>query len=493
MGNSGSSNAGDCYIHINDNATTYTAGSTISGVVRCCDRSDRRNSKFNRDALLARGGIKLCFVGEEDVAIASGGGGGGKDGGFVTNTKAAKRDIVRADIPMDGPTSTTGDALASFQFQIPHHLPSTMFFKDKSGGHCSIRYRVMLMRSRRGRGGGTPHPRGEVRIDLVAKPTSTTPMPHREEHVQRMSLLRCIPRGCVSWSADVLDSRVGVGENLTVNLDVANNSRTGLRVAAVLEETVAWRISRRRSRTVSRTYDPQNFESSNIAEDDNRVALTFHVPDYACQTYSGRLVTIQHRVRIEAREIPPFHTRPGFRIPIEVVCPRVVHTPTWDIPIATAMLAPMPATVPPATLGSDHRPSAPVVAARANGIDTDASKISNLPTPRNPYLRTESDSDSERSSHDDLGPSAMKFDDRPVRATRNLHSVFGSPDVVAPSAPPYESRPSAMMMVGDRANAGIEAADAVEAATAHMPSAPPLPTKSDREYEFGRPLNRVIG
>ena len=82
---------------------------------------------------------------------SGGGDGGAKDGGFIKNSKAAKGDIVRADIPIDGSTST-GHALASFQFQIPNHLPSSMFFKDKSGGHCSIRYKVKLVRSNKGRG-----------------------------------------------------------------------------------------------------------------------------------------------------------------------------------------------------------------------------------------------------------------------------------------------------------------------------------------------------
>jgi hypothetical protein len=228
-------------------------------------------------------------------------------------------------------------------------------------------------------------------------------MSYREERVQQIALLRFIPRGCVSWSAEVLDSRVGVGESSIVNLNIVNNSHARLRVIAVLEETMAWRISRRHSRTVSRSYDPQNFEFSNNAGDDNRLALTFHVPEYACQTYSGRLMTIQHRMRIEARETRSFHTRPSFRIPIEVVCPRDVHTSTRDIPIATVMLAPMP-TAPPVRL--DHRPSAVAVVARVNGIEMGTSKMSNIPTPRNPFLRSEYDSDSERSNPGDVVPSA---------------------------------------------------------------------------------------
>jgi hypothetical protein len=47
------------------------------------------------------------------------------------------------------------------------------------------------------------------------------------------------------------------------------------------------------------------------------------------------------------------------------------------------------------------------------------------------------------------------------------------------------------MMVDDHVN-GIEV-NTFKMATVPMPSAPPLSPQSDREYEFGRPLNRVTG
>ncbi|KAL3815345.1 hypothetical protein ACHAXA_002129 [Cyclostephanos tholiformis] len=446
MGNSVSSRAGGCYIHINDESRTYEAGSTIFGEVR--RHPDHRPSETNR-VVVARG-FRLYFVGEEDVAVVSsstGGGGGTRFGGFVEKTKVAKRDIVRADIPINA--TMLGDAVA-FQFQIPNHLPSSMFYKDKNGGHCSIRYKVKLMRPMTW-GGNPPPLRDEVPVEIVAKSPSATPMPYREKRVQRIAFLRCIPRGCVSWTAGLSDSRVGAGEDLIINLAVENDSPARLgHVTAALEETVAWRISRRHSSRASRSHEshPQNFEFGNKnTENDDRVVLRFSVPEYSCQSYSGRLMTIQHRVRIEAAMATPFHTTPTILIPIEVVRPRDVPI-ARDVPVATAMLAPMPSH----PLKSDNHPSAVVVAARVNGTSVETTtKMATVP---NPSLRSESVSDSECSYCGD----------------------------VAPSAPPYESRPSAMM-ANDRVN-WIEVEPTTnKMSTVPTPSAPPLRsiTDSDRE------------
>ena len=356
MGNSVSSST-NFFLYVNE-PRSFTAGSTVSGEVRCPDRSIS-NGIFGR-------GVKLYFIGKEDVEVVSSGRGGCTEDDGSKKSKVAKHDIVRIVIPFDTPSAVSAGRYP-FQFHIPDRLPSSMFFRDENGGHCSIRYKVKMRVVK-----GTDQ---EVPIKIVAKSPSTAPMPNRAGRVQRITFLRCIPQGSVSWSAGVYDDRVGVGENLVINLAIKNNSWARLeRVSAELEETVEWRTSRRHSSKVSRTYDPHpsNFKLSkskrprrltilsrakktqgtegstsqagqheayvDTEREDNTQVLTFPIPEYVCQSYSGRLFKIRHCVRIKAKT-PTFYTSPNIHIPIEVVCPR-------DVPIVTAMLTPEPSAPP---------------------------------------------------------------------------------------------------------------------------------------------------
>ena len=410
MGNSVSSST-NCFLHINE-PRTLTAGSTISGEVRCPDRSISTG-------IFARG-VKLYFTGKEDVEVGRTG-----DVGSKMSNKAT-HEIVRIVIPVDAPRdAASAGRCYPFQFHIPDRLPSSMFFRDENGGHCSIRYKVKMRVMKR-----TDQ---EIPIVIVAKPPSTAPMPNRAGRVQRITFLRCIPQGSVSWSAGVYDDRVGVGENLVVNLEFKNNSWARLgRVSAELEETVEWRTSRRHSSRVSRTYDPHpsNFTSSiskrprrlaaissrakktqgteggrpasragqceapvDTEREGNNQVVTFPIPEHVCESYSGRLMKIRHCVRIKAKT-PKFYTSPKIHIPIEVVCPR-------DVPIVTATLAPEP-SAPPLWSEPDHDCSlstpAPRIASTPSAVGV-VGEVTAMATPtRATHPRSESDHECSSSS-----------------------------------------------------------------------------------------------
>jgi hypothetical protein len=410
MGNSVSSST-NCFLHVNE-PRTLTAGSIISGEVRCPDRSIS-NGIFAR-------GVKLYFTGKEDVEVGRTGGAGDVGSNM---SKKATHEIVRIVIPVDAPRdAASAGRCYPFQFHIPDRLPSSMFFRDENGGHCSIRYKVKMRVMK-----GTDQ---EIPITIVAKPPSAAPMPNRAGRVQRITFLRCIPQGSVSWSAGVYDDRVGVGENLVINLAVKNNSWARLeRVSAELEETVEWRTSRRHSSKVSRTYDPHpsNFKLSkskrprrltissrakktqgtegptsqagqheayfDTEREDNNQVVTFPIPEYVCQSYSGRLIKIRHCVRIKAKT-PTFYTSPKIHIPIEVVCPR-------DVPIVAAMLTPEP-SAPPLWSEPDQDYSlstpAPHIASTPSAVVVGEITAMATPTPCATHLRSESDHECSSSS-----------------------------------------------------------------------------------------------
>ncbi|KAL7529664.1 hypothetical protein ACHAWF_003072, partial [Thalassiosira exigua] len=101
---------------------------------------------------------------------------------------------------------------------------------------------------------------------------------------------------------------------------------------------------------VSRTEPLTVYEEvlDDVREGGNRVALP--VPDYACQSYAGKLIQIQHYVSIAVRT-PSCLTSPKIHIPVEIVPPR--NTP---IVTAQAISLPSPSAPPllPDDLDADH-------------------------------------------------------------------------------------------------------------------------------------------
>mmetsp|Transcript_52604 Transcript_52604/g.111722 ORF Transcript_52604/g.111722 Transcript_52604/m.111722 type:complete len:467 (+) Transcript_52604:296-1696(+) len=339
MGNSSSTNV---FLTVNDSRTCIMAGSTLSGEIRCPDHTVS-NDLFT--------GVALYFIGKEDVEVqytelsSHGTRGGG------AKYKAAHRDIVRTVIPLDTSRSSIEAGRYPFQFHIPDQLPSSMHYKDGNGGYCAIRYKVKL-HLLRGRD-------QEVQLEIMAKPPNTQPVPSIPDPAPtRISYLYCLPQGSITWAAGVENTRVGVREDVTINLGIKNESSTELhRVTAKLKQKIEWHSSGHSSTNKSiirascfeRTDSVDHYKDgsttqtvyqdvlNSIHEGNNRV--TFQIPDYVPQSYVGRLIKIQYYVSITAKT-PSCYTNPKIHIPIEIVSPR--NTPT----VVTARAIPTPSAPP---------------------------------------------------------------------------------------------------------------------------------------------------
>lgn len=214
----------------------------------------------------------------------------------------------------------------------------------------------------------------EVPIEIVAKPPSNVPHPSSADPMlARIQFMYCIPQGSLTWAAGVDDTRVGVGEELRINLGIKNESLCRLeRVTAKLKQTVSWqssghhstnksvirstsfsrtdsmiewnkdqlRLKRHRSKGSKAAQPLTVYEEvlETLQEGNNQVA--FPIPEYVCQSYTGRLIKIHHYISITAKT-PSGFTSPKIHIPIEVVSPR-------DTPVVAAQVIPIQIPMPSA-------------------------------------------------------------------------------------------------------------------------------------------------
>lgn len=389
MGNLHSSST-NVFLSVNDSRTCITAGSILTGEIRCPDHSVS-NDLFS--------GVTLYFIGKEEVEVRYAESGHGSKGGGP-KYKSAKRDIVRHIIPLDTSNRSVAAGSYPFQFHVPDQLPSSMYYKDGNGGFCCIRYKVKLhIMSRRGRD-------QEIPIEIMAKPPSPTPFPSSVDPMTtRMQLLYCLPQGSMTWAAGVDDTRVGVGEELKINLGMKNESLVKIeRVTAKLKQTVEWHTSGHSSTNKSiirsssfdkadsfkeRTSDQlrtlkyrskqeggvsQATQPRTVYEEvldtvkEGKNQLTFRIPEYVPQSYTGKLIKIQHFISINAKT-PSCFNSPKVHIPIEVTSPRNTLAPT-----VTAHVIPMPSA--PAFLSEE---SYDLRASDVNTPFTDASFVMGVP------------------------------------------------------------------------------------------------------------------
>lgn len=348
MGNSSSTNV---FLSVNDSRTCITAGSTVSGEIRCPDHS------VSSDVYA---GVTLYFIGKEDVEVQYRKSGKcTKDGG--AKYKAAKRDIVRNIIPLDTSRSSIEAGRYPFQFHIPGHLPSSMHYKDGNGGYCAIRYKVKL-HLLKGRD-------QEIPLEIMAKPPRTSSIPRVADPMPTgITLFCCVPKGSITWDAGVENTRAAVGENVIINLGMKNESLTKLeRVTAKLKQTVEWHSSGHSSTNKSIIRSsifgfekldsmgptnkdgnvPQATQPLTVYEEvlntiqDGHNQVIFQIPDYIPQSYTGRLIKIQYYISITAKT-PSCYSNPKIKIPIEIVSPK--NTP--PIVAAQVVVIPMPSAPP---------------------------------------------------------------------------------------------------------------------------------------------------
>ena len=353
MGNLSSSST-NVFLSVHNSHTKILAGSTISGEIRC------PNNSITNDIY---SGVTLYFIGKEDTDVLYDSGSHGHK-----HYSSKKRDIVRTIIPLDTSHAAFKAGRFPFSFHILDQLPSSMFYKDGNGGFCQIRYRCKLQI--RGRAAQ------EVPIEIMAKPPLYSTPSLVDPTIERIQMLHCIPRGGITWSIAVDNTRVGVGETLSISLGIKNESLVKLEhVNAKIIQIVEWHTSGHsstnksfiRSATFSKTDSMRPKSKAQLrliksrkvfsstsqsrrltgqeevtkAVQEGHNQLTFTIPQHACQSYTGRLIKIRHYVSIEAKA-SSCYTSPKIEIPIEIVSPR-------DTPIVVVQAIPMApsATLPP--------------------------------------------------------------------------------------------------------------------------------------------------
>lgn len=354
MGNLNSSSI-NAFLSVNDSSSRITAGSTLSGEIRCPDHS------VSIDIF---SGVKLYFIGKEDVEVHCEND-SGKGGGLGwPKFKATTRDIVKTTIPLDT-SKQSKQGVYPFTFHIPDHLPSSMYHEDGRGGYCSIRYKVKLHLMR-----GTDQ---EVPVQIMAKPPSTKPVPSLADPMPtRIAFMYCVPQGRITWAASADNTRVGIGDCLTVNLGMKNESSAKLeRIEAKLEQVIEWQSSSHHSTSTNKSLIRcSSFEiteymaskkkrsqelsprSMSVYEEvldtiqQGRNQVTFHIPDHLPQSYTGKLIRVRYYISIKAKT-PFCYTSPKIHIPIQIVSPR--STP----PLVTAQVV-MPTAVPEVPIFCDE-------------------------------------------------------------------------------------------------------------------------------------------
>lgn len=359
MGNSSSTNV---FLSVDGSRTCITAGSTLTGEIRCPDHSIS-NDIFS--------GVTLYFIGKEDVEVRYTESGHGTKGGGP-KSKFAKKDIIRTIIPLDTSNSSVESGRYPFRFRVPDQLPSSLFYKDGNGGYCSIRYKVK-MHLMRGRD-------QEIPIEIIAKPPSVAIPSVADPMATKIQFLYCMPQGSVTWAVGADNTRIGVGENLSINLGIKNESLVRLeRVTAKLKQSVEWHTSghsstnkavvrsasfsktdsmsprskdqlrraktRKASGPVSQAAPTTVYEEVLDAAMQGTNRVTLPIPEYICQSYTGRLIKVRHYVSIKAKT-PSCFTDPKIHIPVEIVSPQ-------DVPVVTAHVIPTP-SAPPRPSESDE-------------------------------------------------------------------------------------------------------------------------------------------
>ena len=320
----------------------HTAGSTITGTIY---------ATVDEDAKKGINDLTLYLIGKEDVAVQL------KDdaGAGSTSTSHEKCDIVRMMIPITDTTSPTGMQRGEhefpFQVGLPATLPSSMMSsREGDKGYARIRYKIKVEARRADGKGGKPIAKREVALEIVAKPPSNhVPTPKCIQPTSSdIRLFCCIPRGNISFTANVSDTSVGIGEAVAIGLKCKNESQTSIKaVRASVMQKVNWRANGHRSEV--KTYLTQGKfsldddtktprrgqivagspgetlgtlkKSDTFLKNNDDTKITLEIPPYALHSYVGKLISIEHKVKLKVKT--PFgSTSPKGKVNIQIVPPR---------------------------------------------------------------------------------------------------------------------------------------------------------------------------
>ena len=311
-------------VTINERTEPHTAGSTVTGTMYATIDAHAKKEILNN--------LTLYFIGEEVTAVTT----NKADPG--SRTSKSKRDIVRMIIPITDTRSPTGmhqkgEHGFPFQVRLPETLPSSMYFQGSAGQHARIRYKVKVEARREGPGNRIATE--EVVLEVVAKPPSNNvPVPKCiEPTTSEIRLWGLLSRGNISFTANVSDTNVAIGEAVEISLGCRNESKTIIENATFsVIQKVKWCANNYRSeheryladRYFSLDDDTKKARSGNTFDTrkNNDSKITFVIPPYALQSYVGQgLINIEHKLKIKVKT-PYGSNSLKEKINIQIVPPR---------------------------------------------------------------------------------------------------------------------------------------------------------------------------
>ena len=314
-----------------------TAGSTVTGKVHVANET--HIEKVPNE-------IALYLIGEEEATIMYANGDG------TTQSSHSSSEIVRMRIPIadTGLSMQSGKHEFPFQFDLPEYLPSSMFENSTKGCAC-IRYMIKAEAKRDSR----LLFKFEHTLTIAAKPpVNHVPIPKCVEPIaSNIRLLYCIPRGYISFAANVSNTCLGNGETLEIGLGCKNDSSTDIMFArAVVKQTVKWIsdgfTSGTKKSIVEKTFGTtddmtprnkrqtvkQEMHNTTKSEKQRRLLsetldalkqsdniITLEIPPDALHSYVGNLITVEHDLWIKVKTAFG-STSPKAKVNMQIIPPR---------------------------------------------------------------------------------------------------------------------------------------------------------------------------
>lgn len=375
MGNSGSSGVQISVNPAQSNEGFHLAGSTITGSVNVQLKQDVSPEDMN---------LQVQFKGKEKSHVRYYDTITIPDGDGTTSTRQvprdtyAERNIIEINIPLGSAISGTNEAMTAgsysypFQFQLPDHLPTSMFASDNDGGDCCIKYKIKA--EIKGKKAWRSKDE-DVEIYVLAKPPSSEKISYFVQPVTvNIKTCCCFSRGDITFGAAADDTRVGKNESIKVDFGCKNEATTEIQyVEAYVKQYISWNANGRDNHTDhelvtqqfmetddmgARTKDEMQQLSSNadnqfasrgiddlfreiktmVTEGSNSISL--HIPHDAKSSYNGLLINVSHVLKIKIKT-SGFSTNPESEIPVQIVTPDSVSTEQTEDDIALEPSAPV--------------------------------------------------------------------------------------------------------------------------------------------------------
>jgi hypothetical protein len=342
MGNSGSSGVNISVNPSQSNEGFYLAGSMITGSVNVQLKEDVSPDDMN---------LQVQFKGKEKSHVRY------RDSD-ETKHAFAERNIIEIDLPLGSATSGTNAAMTAgsysypFQFQLPDHLPTSMYATGGIGGECHIKYKIKA--EIKGKKAWRSKDE-DVEINVLAKPPSSEKISYFVQPVTvNIKTCCCFSRGDITFGAAADDTRVGKNETIKVDFGCKNEATTEIQyVEAYVYQHIQWNAGGR-SNSEGRELVTQQFmdtddmgartkdQMAQLSSDaDNQFAsrgidglfreiktmvtegsnsISLHIPHEAKSSYSGLLINADHFLGIRIKT-SGFSTVPRYMIPVQIVTP----------------------------------------------------------------------------------------------------------------------------------------------------------------------------